>query len=193
MCGLVLCGSSAGQSRRKNGLPHPGREPRGYLHAGGEKRGYLAAPGRQTKWGGYIAKGLPHLKLVRLVTGEPRRHLEHKISLHKAASEVRYIAISNNGSTTERNGVSKLGLRHTGPHCLLLSTLRLKSLEKKQGRGWDAVPPCHPLSLPDSRSRLQSLSRTTNSAARKCCLLVTCRHTRKKQGAARSLLLAFDF
>ena len=36
----------------KNGLPHPGREPRGWLHAGGEKRGHLAAPGRQTKWGG---------------------------------------------------------------------------------------------------------------------------------------------
>jgi hypothetical protein len=55
MCGLVLCGSSAGQSRRKNGLPHPGREPRGCLHAGGEKRGHLVAPaaGRQTKWGGY--------------------------------------------------------------------------------------------------------------------------------------------
>ena len=52
MCRLVLCGSSAGQSRRKNGLPHPGREPRGWLHAGGEKRGHLAAPGRQTKWGG---------------------------------------------------------------------------------------------------------------------------------------------
>jgi hypothetical protein len=46
------CGSSAGQSRRKNGLPHPGREPRGCLHAGGEKRGHLSAPCRQTKWGG---------------------------------------------------------------------------------------------------------------------------------------------
>jgi hypothetical protein len=42
MCGLLLCGSSAGQSRRKNGAPHPGREPRGYLHAGGEQRGHLA-------------------------------------------------------------------------------------------------------------------------------------------------------
>jgi hypothetical protein len=50
------------------------------------------------------------------------------------------------------------------------------------------VPPCHPLSLPDSR--LQSLSRTTSFAARffssferKCCLLGTClRHMRKKTG-----------
>jgi hypothetical protein len=53
MCGLVICGSSAGQSRRKHGLSYPGREPRGCLHAGGEKIGHLAAPapGRQTKWG----------------------------------------------------------------------------------------------------------------------------------------------
>jgi hypothetical protein len=36
-----------------------------------------------------VAKGLSHLVLVRSVTGEPRRRLEHKISLHKAASEVR--------------------------------------------------------------------------------------------------------
>jgi hypothetical protein len=38
-----------------------------------------------------VAKGLSHLILVRSVTGEPRRRLEHKIALHKAASEVRYI------------------------------------------------------------------------------------------------------
>jgi hypothetical protein len=31
--GLVLCGSSAGQSRRKNGLYHPGREPCMWLSA----------------------------------------------------------------------------------------------------------------------------------------------------------------
>jgi hypothetical protein len=62
--------------------------------------------------GGGIAKGLSYLKLVRLVTGgEPRRHaLEHKILLHKAASEVRYITIFNNGSTTGPNGVSELSL-----------------------------------------------------------------------------------
>jgi hypothetical protein len=29
MCGLVLYCSSAGQPRRKNALPHPGRDPRG--------------------------------------------------------------------------------------------------------------------------------------------------------------------
>jgi hypothetical protein len=29
---------------------------------------------------------------------------------HKAASEVRYVLISNNGSTTGPNGVSELGL-----------------------------------------------------------------------------------
>jgi hypothetical protein len=37
--------------------------------------------------------------------GEPRRRLEHNISLHKAAIEVRYIVFFNNGSTTEPNGV----------------------------------------------------------------------------------------
>jgi hypothetical protein len=45
--------------------------------------------------------------------GEPRRRLEHKIALHKAASEVRYIVIFNNGSPTEPNGVSELSL---APH-----------------------------------------------------------------------------
>ena len=39
--------------------------------------------------------------------------MEHKIALHKAASEVRYIVIFNNGSPTEPNGVSELGL---APH-----------------------------------------------------------------------------
>jgi hypothetical protein len=39
--------------------------------------------------------------------------LEHKISLHKAASEVRYIVIFNNGSTTEHSGASELSL---APH-----------------------------------------------------------------------------
>ena len=36
--------------------------------------------------------------------------MEHKIALHKAASEVRYIVNFNNGSTTEPNGVSELSL-----------------------------------------------------------------------------------
>jgi hypothetical protein len=56
MCRLALAlrGSSAGagQSRRKKGLSHPGREPRGCLHAGGEQRGNLAAAaGRQVNGG----------------------------------------------------------------------------------------------------------------------------------------------
>jgi hypothetical protein len=50
---------------------------------------------------------------VQSLTGEPRRHSEHTIALHKAASEVRYIVIFNNGSTTEPNGVSELSL---APH-----------------------------------------------------------------------------
>jgi hypothetical protein len=47
--------------------------------------------------------------------------LEHKISLHKAASEVRYIVIFNNGSTTEPNGVSELSL---APHGVTLLTTK---------------------------------------------------------------------
>ncbi len=63
--------------------------------------------------------------------------MEHKIALHKAASEVRYIVIFNNGSPTEPNGVSELSL---APHratvlSILLSTPQLKSLERSQGWG----------------------------------------------------------
>ena len=63
--------------------------------------------------------------------------MEHKIALHKAASEVRYIVIFNNGSTTEPNGVSELSL---APHrvtvlTILLSTPQLKLRERSQGWG----------------------------------------------------------
>jgi hypothetical protein len=55
------------------------------------------------------------------VTGEPRRRLEHKIPLHKAASGVRYIVNFNNGSTREPlclvHGVSELGL---APHMAIM-------------------------------------------------------------------------
>jgi hypothetical protein len=70
-----------------------------------------------------IAKaGLSHLILVRLVTGEPRRRLAHKISLHKAASEVRYIVNFNNGSTTGPNGVSEFTL--TAHVVLVVTTIK---------------------------------------------------------------------
>jgi hypothetical protein len=60
--------------------------------------------GRQTEWVGYREGPLLASDIGSFIaTGEPRRHLEHKISLHKAASEVRYIVIFNNGSTTEPN------------------------------------------------------------------------------------------
>jgi hypothetical protein len=45
--------------------------------------------------------------------GRAHRRLEHKISLHKAASEVRDIVIVNNGITTKPHGISELGL---APH-----------------------------------------------------------------------------
>jgi hypothetical protein len=42
--------------------------------------------------------------------------LEHTIALHKAASEVCYVVIFNNGSPTEPNGVSELGFKGLAPH-----------------------------------------------------------------------------
>jgi hypothetical protein len=82
-------------------------------------------------------KGLSHLILVRSVTGEPRRRLEHKIALHKAASEVRYIVIFDNGSTTEPNGVSELGL---APHRATVLTTKKSPAEiarkKSSAKGW---------------------------------------------------------
>jgi hypothetical protein len=55
------------------------------------------------------------LALQRNKSG-PRRRLAHKISLHKAASEVRYIVNFNNGSTTGSNGVSEFILTaHMAP------------------------------------------------------------------------------
>jgi hypothetical protein len=50
-------------------------------------------------------KGRSHLIVGRAGTGEPRRRVEPKIALQKAAREVRYIVIFDNGSTTEPNGV----------------------------------------------------------------------------------------
>jgi hypothetical protein len=68
--------------------------------------------------------------------GEPRRRLEHKIALHKAASEVRYVVIFNNGSPTEPNGVSELSL---APHRVTLLTTKHSPAEiarKKSLQGW---------------------------------------------------------
>jgi hypothetical protein len=112
--------------------------------------------------------------------------------LEVAHSEVRYIVNFNNGSTTGPNGVSELGL---APHRATVLTTKHSPVEiarEKSGVGvgcvvYVDVPLCHPLLLPDSR--LQSQSRTANFAARKCCLLVTCRPTRKKTGRGAYWLL----
>jgi hypothetical protein len=63
--------------------------------------------------------------------------LEHKISLHKAASEVRYIVIFNNGSTTEPNGVSELSL---APHGVAVITTKHSPAERRE-REPEAMPP----------------------------------------------------
>jgi hypothetical protein len=77
---------------------------------------------------------------------------------------VRYIVIFNNGSTTEPNGVSELGL---APHRATVLTTKHSPAEvaRKEVRGGGGMFPRSPRELPDSR--LQSLGRTTNFAARK--------------------------
>jgi hypothetical protein len=118
------------------------------LHAGGEKRGHLdhlAAPGRQTKSGEDIAyrEGPLASDIGSFSHGRaPCRHLEHKISLHKAASKVRYIVIFNNGSTTGPNGVSELGL---APH---RATVLTNKLPPRAGVGGAPVSPALAAGLP---------------------------------------------
>jgi hypothetical protein len=133
-----------------------------------------------------------HPILVRSVMGEPRRRLEHKISLYRAASEVRYIVIFNNGSTTEPNGVSELSL---APHRVTMLTTKHSPAEIARKKSKVGVE-CSPVSCELLDCRLQSLSRTTNFAARifssgnrKCCLLVPCQHTQKKTGGGAYYVL----
>jgi hypothetical protein len=87
-----------------------------------------------------VAEALQHLVLSRSVTGEPRRRLEHEIALHKAASEVRYIVIFNNGSLTEPNGVSELSL---APHRATVLTTKHSPAEiaRKKSRVGAECPP----------------------------------------------------
>jgi hypothetical protein len=117
-----------------------------------------------------------HLILARSVTGEPRRRLEHKISLHNKARSKRgaLLNIFNNGSTTGPNGVIKLGL---APYMVTVLTTKHSPAEvarTKEVRGGGGMFPRELLEC-----RLQSLSRTTNFAVRffferKCCLLAPC-------------------
>jgi hypothetical protein len=60
----------------------PGREPRGWLSACRWREKRPSSSSRQAnEVGGGIEKGLSHP-----VTGEPRRSLEHEISLQEVAS-----------------------------------------------------------------------------------------------------------
>jgi hypothetical protein len=84
------------------------------------------------------------------------------IALHKAASEVRYVVFFYNGSPTEPNGVSELGL---APHRATVLTTKHSPAEvarKKPRAGVEFSP--ESCELIDCR--LQSLCRTTNFAAR---------------------------
>jgi hypothetical protein len=84
-------------------------------------------------------------------------------SLHKAASEVRYIVIFNNGSPTEPNVVSEL--LSLAPHRVTVLTTKHSPAEiarkKSRDKGGGGMSPRELLDC-----RLQSLSRTTNFAAR---------------------------
>jgi hypothetical protein len=112
MCGLVLCGSSAGRTRRKNGLPHPGRGREGHVAVcmpAARKRPSSSSTRQANEVGreGPLASDIGSFS-----HGRAAQTLgAHKISLHKAASEVRHIAIFNNaGGTTGHNAAS---CRHT--------------------------------------------------------------------------------
>jgi hypothetical protein len=122
---------------------------------------------------------------------EPRRHLEHKISLHKAASEVRYIVIFNNGSTTGPNGVSELSL---APHRATVLTNTHSPAEiarNKSGLGVRCapVPPARAAGLPLAVAEQDHQLRGPKIFELKCYLLVTCRHTRKNTGRGAYWLL----
>jgi hypothetical protein len=101
--------------------------------------------------------------LVRLVTGEPRRRLAHKISLHKAASEVRYIVNFNNGSSTEPNGVSELGL---APHRVTMLATKHPPAERRE-RESETMPPFTHFRSPTPARSSQVLSRAAHLVARK--------------------------
>jgi hypothetical protein len=74
---------------------------------------------------------------------------------------VRYIVNFNNGSTTEPNGVSELSLALHRATVITTKHSPAESARAKEIRGGGGV---FHRELPDSR--LQSLSRTTNFAAR---------------------------
>jgi hypothetical protein len=67
--------------------------------------------------------------------------LEHKIALHKAASEVRYIVIFNNGSPTEPNGVSELSLAPHRATVLTTSKHSPAEIARKKPRVGVECPP----------------------------------------------------
>jgi hypothetical protein len=188
MCGLVLCGSSAGQSRRRKG-PLPSRQRATWLSACRQREKRPSSSTRQANEVGRISRRarLSHLILVRLVTGEPRIRLEHKIPLHEAASEVRYIVNFNNDSTTEPNGVSELSL---APHRATVLTNRhspaeLARKKSRVGVGCAPVPPALAARPPLAVAEQDHQLRGAKIFERECCLLMTCRQTRKKKGAAR--------
>jgi hypothetical protein len=107
---------------------------------------------------------------------------------NKAACEVRYVVIFNNGSPTEPNGVSELSL--APPRATVLATSKRSPAEiarkkSREGGGGGMSPrgellDCArlPLAVAEQDHRL----RGAIFFERKCCLLVPCQHTHKKAG-----------
>jgi hypothetical protein len=98
--------------------------------------------------------------------------------------------IFNNGSTTGPNGVSaELGL---APYWVTVTVLTTKhspaKIARKKSRvgvGYAPVSPALAAGLPLAVAEQDHQLRGAKFFERKCCLLVTCRHMRKKQGVER--------
>jgi hypothetical protein len=184
MCGLVLCGSWGGMSLLKNAPPPPSRQRATWLSACRRREKRPSSSTRQTKWGGCREGPLASdIGSFSHGTGEPRRRLEHKISLHKVASEVRHIVIFNNGSTTGPNGVSELSL---APH--KHSPAEVARNRSRLAVGCALVSPALAAGLPLAAAEQDHQLHGAKKNERKCCLLVTCRHTHKKNRAWRVLV-----
>jgi hypothetical protein len=113
--------------------------------------------------------------------------------LHKAASEVRYKVIFNNGSTTEPNGVSELSL---APHGVAVFTTKHSPAEIARNKsrvavGCALVSPALAAGLPLAVAEQDHQFHGAKKFERKCCLLVTWLPAHAQKSRARRVLVAF--
>jgi hypothetical protein len=104
---------------------------RGWLHSGGRVKRPSSST-RQANKAGRMSRR-QHTGSEGPLSGYGS--FSHGRAAQALGSEVRYVVIYNNGSPTEPNGVSELGLAPHRVTVLTTSTLRLKSLERSQGWG----------------------------------------------------------